>query len=108
MADVEKWKAPHQNPSLNDIRSRMKHERDLWLESVDPRRDTFQKTAAFIAALRKIGCKAPRREETTVTAMEKAARQHESLLSRGYSPLDELCEGTILLEFDQLDHPLVR
>lgn len=86
----------------------MKQERDSWFESMNPRHDIFQKTAAFIAALRKIGCKALKCEETIMNVMEKSAREHEFSLSWGYAPLDELCKGSVLLEFDQLDHPFVR
>lgn len=86
----------------------MKHERDCRTEGMNPKRDIFQKTAAFIAALRKTGCRAPKCEETVMNPTEKSTREHEASLSRGYMPLDEFCEGSIRLEFDQLDHPLVR
>ncbi|KAF8160165.1 hypothetical protein BJ912DRAFT_866014 [Pholiota molesta] len=111
-ADRRKWAEPHYHASVEDVRNRMRQQREGWLEGTSPRRDVFQKTAAFIAALRKLGCSGPRREETVMNDAEisnrKALAAHQASFSRGYLAAEERCEGRILLEYDHTDQPFLR
>ncbi|PPQ84978.1 hypothetical protein CVT25_010531 [Psilocybe cyanescens] len=110
--DVKKWSEAHQTAGANEISQRLAHERAFCSEIADPSHDVFQRTAAFITALRKVGCRAQKHEETILNAAEQQAYAallaHQADLSRGYVPAEEHCEGRIILEFDQLDKPFVR
>jgi hypothetical protein len=104
----------HQTASRDDIRKRFLNHRIHQNECASPTYQVFEKTAAFITALRRIGCRAPKYEDTVMNAVEKEAYKalmaHHVELKRGYSPenFGERCEGRIILEFDHHDKPFVR
>jgi hypothetical protein len=85
----------------------MDAERENWLKAMDLNHNIFRKTTSLITALRKVGCPAPKREETIMNATEQLAYSHPPTLRRGYVPTEH-CGGRILLEYDQSDNPLIR
>lgn len=72
----------------------------------------FAKTAAFLTALRKVGCRAPKCEETVRNLAEEQEYfqlvEHQAHTSRGYVSREEYCDGRILLEYDKDDKPFIR
>ncbi|KAJ7679908.1 hypothetical protein B0H17DRAFT_1138922 [Mycena rosella] len=76
--------------------------KDIQLQHASPTRDIFHKTGAFIAALRKQRCPAPRQEETYFDSDEEeeqlAKEEHQAKIRRGYVPSIATCEGSSTCE----------
>jgi hypothetical protein len=104
----------HETASRDDVRERLLNQRTYQNKYLSPTYHVFEKTAAFITALRRVGCRAPKYEDTAMNAFEKEAYKslmaHHAELKRGHSPsmLGERCDGRIILEFDHNDKPFVR
>ncbi|KAF8957977.1 hypothetical protein BDZ97DRAFT_2078861 [Flammula alnicola] len=112
LADLNRWSEEHFHAEPEDIRKRCIYEREYQSEISDPNHDVFAKTAAFLTALRKVGCRAPKCEETMRNSVEEqeylllAERQAQA--SRGYISREEYCHGRMFLEYDQDDKPFIR
>ncbi|KAF8078916.1 hypothetical protein FPV67DRAFT_1690345 [Lyophyllum atratum] len=104
-ADIEKLSTPHTSSSREDVRLRLLADRSQHLSALSPLSEVFRNTAALIAALRNIGCRAPRGEETQVPAEEMADRELQSRLAsraqRGYISTESRCEGRLVLHYDE-------
>ncbi|KAJ6585422.1 hypothetical protein B0H19DRAFT_927021 [Mycena capillaripes] len=92
---------PHESATREMLKERLRNDRDARVQTASPSRDIFQKTAALISALRKLGCTAPLQEETIVESDEE--EDFEKLIfqrtehRRGYVPNVETCQGRLQL-----------
>ncbi|KAJ7117533.1 hypothetical protein C8R44DRAFT_626720 [Mycena epipterygia] len=102
--DMESLAQPHHKATAHDVQERLQNDRDERLQYASPTRDIFQKTAAYLAVIRKMGCWRPKIEETLRLATEQGLQDERDLYlfqtQRGYVPPEELCEGRVL--FDHL------
>jgi hypothetical protein len=80
----------------------------MRLQGNSPTRDIFRKTAAFITALRKVGCGAPVHEFTDISTERREAVEHQKKLQQGYKPQEQTCAGQILFEYDMNRKPFIR
>ncbi|KAF8064390.1 hypothetical protein FPV67DRAFT_1451580 [Lyophyllum atratum] len=71
----------------------------------------LKKTAALITAVRTLGCRAQRNEQTIVTASEEIQRrqleEHQTKIRRGYVPEAETCGGRLSLEYNKQGSPFI-
>ncbi|KAJ7688773.1 hypothetical protein B0H14DRAFT_3533113 [Mycena olivaceomarginata] len=86
-------------PTREDVERRLAAARDARQQFSSPQRDTFLKTAAYIGAVRRLGCRRPRQQPTVRTGQEL---QHYELeqnryehFRRGYSA-PPTCQGRII------------
>ncbi|KAJ6467458.1 hypothetical protein DFH09DRAFT_1254258 [Mycena vulgaris] len=103
---------PHVQATRALLRERFRNDRQARLDGASPSRDVFQKTAALVSALRKLGCTAPLCEETVLESDEEEARDsmilHRKHNRRGYVPKQESCEGRLRLAFDFNQQPYIK
>jgi len=104
--------ASHVDADREALRSRLVYDKAIRLEGATPMRDIFQKTSAFITALRKSGCTAPPYEETYRSMVEQAQYEKElayqARLQRGYIPVEIKCDGRLLFDYDERQRPNIR
>ena len=89
-SDLVKLRKPHTVASRDDIRERLTRDLDHQISCTSPSQAVFQKTSAYISALRELGCPAQLHERIILSPSEKVhhARHQETYekKSRGYSP----------------------
>ncbi|KAJ7312830.1 hypothetical protein DFH08DRAFT_717029, partial [Mycena albidolilacea] len=85
----------HTHAMCQDVQRKLAQEREARLLHSSPERDVFTKTASYIAAIQKLGCRRPRQQMTSRTETEalefeqmQAAERH---FQRGYQAPDT-CE----------------
>ncbi|KAK7015645.1 hypothetical protein R3P38DRAFT_3321572 [Favolaschia claudopus] len=78
-SNTEELSVLHTKASREDVRDRLKKDRDDRLQYVSPTRDIFLKTSSFLAALQKLGCGRPLFEITTLSATEEEEREAKEL-----------------------------
>ncbi|KAJ6529593.1 hypothetical protein B0H19DRAFT_1214481 [Mycena capillaripes] len=100
LADLAHLRTDYQHTSATraDVQERLAAAREARLLHSSPSRDIFQTTAAYITAVRTVGCRRPQQEATHWTDKElelfdkdQAAAQ---LFRRGY-PVPKTCDGRI-------------
>jgi hypothetical protein len=103
---------PHVHASRDALKSRLLHDRATRLQGSSPSRDIFQKTSAFVTALRKRGCGAPAHETTYWSPAEQIDRKKhlelQSKLQRGYISPEITCDGRLLFDYDGNEQPYIR
>jgi hypothetical protein len=103
---------PHESASREAVEERLRMDRESRLDAASPTKDVFQKTSAYLTALRRSGCGAPTYEGTTLNPTELAQRSvdntHLAKLQRGYVPTKTTCDGRIFFEYDFSGHPFLR
>ncbi|KAF8076821.1 hypothetical protein FPV67DRAFT_1715254 [Lyophyllum atratum] len=102
-ADIETLKQPHSSASRTAITERLQNDRESRVDTSLPEHDIFRKTAALIAAVRKVGCGALEHEETTLSLGEQVhyndTQEWLAKIQRGYKPISPKCRGRIVLEY---------
>ncbi|KAJ6482225.1 hypothetical protein C8R47DRAFT_1218201, partial [Mycena vitilis] len=102
----------HTSATREDIALRLAVDRESRQRLSSPQRAIFNKTAAYINAIRKVGCRRPVQEETFRTGEElREYTEDQALkqdLQRGYSA-PKTCQGRILFheypDRDDVDAP---
>ncbi|KAJ7657834.1 hypothetical protein DFH06DRAFT_1327892 [Mycena polygramma] len=102
----------HTSATRDDVALRMAADRESRQRLSSPQRDIFDKTAAYINAIRQVGCRRPLQQETLRTGEElRDFTTHQALkedLQRGYSA-PKTCEGRIVYheypDRDNVDGP---
>jgi hypothetical protein len=101
-SNEEELSVPHTKTSREDVRERLRKDREDRPQYVSPSRDIFLKTSAYLAALQKLGCSRPLLEVTNLSATEEEAREAWELYmlqtQRGYRMKEGLCEGRIVFD----------
>ncbi|KAJ6457805.1 hypothetical protein C8R47DRAFT_915228, partial [Mycena vitilis] len=99
--DVETLTGPdhhHTSATLGDIEARLAAERAARQRLSCPRRDILLKTASYITAVRKVGCRRRRQQPTHRSGEElkqwEADQAMQQSFRRGYTP-PPMCEGRI-------------
>lgn len=104
--------ASHVHATRDALKSRLLHDKASRLHGSSPMRDIFQKTSAFLTALRNLGCGAPSYEITHWSASEKIQCEkdmaYQSKRRRGYEPSSIKCDSRLFFDYDDQDHPYVR
>jgi hypothetical protein len=102
---------PHWMATRDLLSARLQNDRDTRLEFSSPTRDIFEKTAAYLRALRTLGCRSPRHEETFVAPSEKALKDLDAECKEhfqcGYTP-QATCQGRIDFGYMHSSVPFVR
>ncbi|KAF8145358.1 hypothetical protein K438DRAFT_1630265 [Mycena galopus ATCC 62051] len=88
----------------------LRNDRKDWLQYASPTKDIFCRTAAYLTALRRLGCSRPLAEPTPLSLEEEEAREVYQIyiqqVRRGHRT-DGTCEGKILFRYDSHNHPHV-
>jgi hypothetical protein len=110
--DKDNVRRPHTTASRAAIEQRLRADREHLLEASSPSRDIFQRTSAFLTALRRSGCSAPLYEPTSFNLTENQLREthalHTAKLQRGYLSSGKSCEGRLIFEYDFYGKPFLR
>ncbi|KAJ6463274.1 hypothetical protein C8R47DRAFT_992713 [Mycena vitilis] len=97
----------HTSATRDDVALRMAADRESRQRLSSPQRDIFDKTAAYINAIREVGCRRPLQQQTLRTGEElRDFTTHQALkedLQRGYSA-PKTCEGRIHYSSRNPDH----
>ncbi|KAJ6517162.1 hypothetical protein C8R47DRAFT_960350 [Mycena vitilis] len=108
--DVERLAGPdhqHTSATLHDIEARLAAERAARQRLSCPRRDILLRTASYITAVRKVGCRRPRQQPTHRSGEElkqwEAEQAKQQSFRRGYTP-PQMCEGRIHYSSRTPDH----
>ncbi|KAJ7830070.1 hypothetical protein B0H14DRAFT_3715963 [Mycena olivaceomarginata] len=111
-ADVDTLSESHTVASLALIQSCLRRDREQRLEIASPSKDIFQRTAAYITALRKLGCSRPLVEPTPLSAEEAEEKETRELywsqVKRGHRPKEGTCEGKLLFSYDSHHQPRIH
>ncbi|KAJ7018082.1 hypothetical protein C8F04DRAFT_1199503 [Mycena alexandri] len=70
-SDVDNLTVPHTSASRANIQTWLRQDREDRLQYASPSKDIFCRTAAYLAALRKLGCSRPSVEETLFSESEE-------------------------------------
>ncbi|KAJ7710725.1 hypothetical protein B0H17DRAFT_1173621 [Mycena rosella] len=109
--DLDSITHPHTSASLATLSETLALNRDIRLQHASPTRDVFQKTAAFIAALRKQGCPAPHQEtyfDSDEEEEQLAKEEHHRKIRRGYVPSVVTCDGRLEFSHSFNGHPVIK
>ncbi|KAJ6564612.1 hypothetical protein B0H19DRAFT_941881 [Mycena capillaripes] len=89
----------HMSATREDVQRRLADERDARLLHSSPDRDIFLKTAAYITAVRQLGCRRPPQQKTSRTEEElqqfQQSQESAQHFRRGHRPPDT-CDGRII------------
>ncbi|KAJ7889899.1 hypothetical protein B0H14DRAFT_2561582 [Mycena olivaceomarginata] len=111
LADLNEICGPahwHTSATREDVERRLAAARDARQRLSTPHRDIFLHTSAYITALRQLGCRRPRQQDTVRTGQELQHYEREQELAehfrRGYSA-PQTCAGRIVYhEFPDPDN----
>jgi hypothetical protein len=105
-------RSPHTHANREALKLRLQHDQATRLEGASPWRDVFNKTAAFISALRNMGCSGPACEITQWLPEERSQRDTElarrTRMQRGYRAVETKCDGRLLFNYDQRGSPYIQ
>lgn len=112
-ASWETMSQPHSAATRDLLRARLSNDRKERLEFASPERDVFLKTAAYVTAIRKLGCSSPAHEVTNRTPYEQLEKdrvdEQNTHTQRGYVPKsDNNCQGRLEFEYTQAGDPCIR
>jgi hypothetical protein len=111
-SDLDSLSQPHTHATREAVQDRLRRDRDERMQYVSPLKDTFCRTSAYLAALRKLGCCRPLVEATRLSPTEEETREATELylqqVQRGYRPKEGICEGRLVFEYDNLDRAVIR
>ncbi|KAJ6542447.1 hypothetical protein DFH09DRAFT_1282539 [Mycena vulgaris] len=110
-SNEEELAIPHTKASRDDVRDRLRKDREDRLQYVSPSRDIFLRTSAYLAALQKLGCSRSLAEVTNLSTTEEEQREARDLYlfqtQRGYRMKEGLCEGRIVFDYGDNGHPYI-
>ncbi|KAJ7232408.1 hypothetical protein C8J57DRAFT_1533133 [Mycena rebaudengoi] len=103
---------PHTKATREDVRERLRKDREERLQYVSPSRDIFLKTLAYITAIQKLGCSRPLFEATgnisdTEAEMQEARELYLSQTQRGYRMEEGICEGRVVFDYTDDGRPYI-
>ncbi|KAJ7931892.1 hypothetical protein B0H13DRAFT_1857544 [Mycena leptocephala] len=111
-SDLDSLSEPHTHATREAVQERLQRDRDERMQYVSPLKDTFCRTSAYLAALRKLGCCRPLVEATRLSPTEAETREATELymqqVQRGYRPKEGICEGRLVFEYDDRDRAVIR
>lgn len=104
---------PHTKATREDVRERLRKDREERLQYFSPSRDIFLKTLAYITAIQKLGCSRPLFEATgnisdTEAEMQEARELYLSQTQRGYRMKEGICEGRVVFDYTDDGRPYIR
>ncbi|KAJ7867739.1 hypothetical protein B0H14DRAFT_3132843 [Mycena olivaceomarginata] len=103
---------PHSVASHALLQARLRVDLETAAASTSPNHLIFQKTAAFIAAIRALGCHSSECDQ--IRTLPASEQQQQDFLDtrrfhiqRGYRPLNPKCPGRLSLQYNHQGKPLV-
>lgn len=112
MSDLANAVTVHLSASREDIKQRLRDDRQNKIDVTSPTSDIFRKTFAFVSSLKRIGSPGPLHEPTRLNERERELRDtlsaHETKMQRGYFPLEKKCEGRLYLLYSDRNEPYIR
>ncbi|KAJ7122259.1 hypothetical protein C8R44DRAFT_622063 [Mycena epipterygia] len=103
-SDIDTLSQPHTQASKEDVQARLKQDREDRLQYASPSKEIFCRTAAYLTALRKLGCCRPLVQETELSIDLEERKQTRDIylqqIQRGYRPKDASCEGRLLFGYN--------
>jgi hypothetical protein len=89
----------HTSASREDIKDRLRKDRQHRIDIASPTSHIFQKTTALITTLQLLGCRGPMHESTIVSGWEQEINNvlaaHRATIQRGFTPKHPLCSGRL-------------
>ncbi|KAJ7763443.1 hypothetical protein B0H16DRAFT_1718672 [Mycena metata] len=111
-SDMDFLSQPHTWATREGLQERLQNDREDRLEHASPNKDTFCRTSAYLAALRKLGCCRPLVEVTNLSSSEEETREATALylqqVQRGYRPKEGTCQGRLIFEYNAYGTALIR
>ncbi|KAJ7661103.1 hypothetical protein B0H17DRAFT_1144805 [Mycena rosella] len=110
-SDEDTLSEPHTRASREDVQQRLANDREDRLQYASPSKDIFCRTAAYVTALRKLGCSRPSSEELESESSPEEIKLRELYWQQvqcGYCPKEGTCKGRIVYETDSHGNPHVR
>ncbi|KAF8991724.1 hypothetical protein BDZ89DRAFT_1173203 [Hymenopellis radicata] len=109
--DIDALKEPHCAATPELLRQRLSQEREERDALSSPTADTHNRTSAFYAALKRVGCHAREQQVTDISAEDEInafirAQVQES--RRGYTDKIARCQGQIIYSHDWKGKPMVQ
>lgn len=110
-ANMIEMQHPHVAASQSNVEQHLAQDIDHQVVCSSPTHDIFEKTAAFISAMRKLGCNAPLHEATVLSSSEQRFLDelliHHTIISQSYNSKTKKYAGRLSLEYDKLGRPFV-
>ena len=102
--DKDAFSEPHTHASLANVQTRLRRDCEGRLQYASPSKDIFCRTAAYLTAIRKLGCSRPLSEATECSSDEEERKKMMEIywtqVRRGYWPKETPCEGRLLFLYD--------
>ncbi|KAJ7019900.1 hypothetical protein C8F04DRAFT_1197252, partial [Mycena alexandri] len=109
--DIDSLTVPHTSASRANIQTRLRQDREERLQYASPSKDIFCRTAAYLSALRKLGCSRPLVEETLFSESDEEQKKtleiYRDQVRRGHRPKHDACEGRIVFQYNHRGHPTI-
>jgi hypothetical protein len=110
MSDQDQMSSSHTSASREDIKGRLRKDRQHRIDTASPTRDIFQKTTALISALQLLGCRGPMHKSTDSTLVSGWEQEmcdllaaHKATIQRGFTPKHPLCSGRLELWYGSVN-----
>ncbi|KAF8179521.1 hypothetical protein K438DRAFT_1908313 [Mycena galopus ATCC 62051] len=103
-SNMDALSIPHAKATREDVRERLRKDREDRLQYVSPSRDIFLKTLAYITSIQKLGCSKPLFEATgnfsnTEAELQEARELYLLQSQRGYRMKEGICEGRVVFDY---------
>ncbi|KAF8214711.1 hypothetical protein K438DRAFT_1749804 [Mycena galopus ATCC 62051] len=79
-SNMDALSIPHAKATREDVRERLRKDREDRLQYVSPSRNIFLKTLAYITSIQKLGCSRPLFEATGSPTLRQSCRKRESCI----------------------------
>ncbi|KAJ7757604.1 hypothetical protein B0H16DRAFT_1457764 [Mycena metata] len=101
-SDKDNLAMPHTSASRANIQTWLRQDREDRLQYASPSKDIFCRTAAYLSAVRKLGCSRPLVEETLFSESEEEQKEVSEIYRQ-----QGVCEGRIIFQYDNRGRPRV-
>ncbi|KAJ7024050.1 hypothetical protein C8F04DRAFT_921453, partial [Mycena alexandri] len=111
-SDITSLSEPHTRATREALQECLQNDREDCLQHASPTKDTFCRTAAYLAARRKLGCCRPLVEVTNLSSSEEETREATALylhqVQRGCRPKEGTCGGRLIFEYSSYGTAVIR
>ncbi len=97
----------HSNATREAVQARLTYQKEIYEEFTSPARDVFDKTSAYISALRRTGCRSTSMAENS-KAEDTSVCDERYILRRGYPELPNRCTGQLEFGFTFDGTPYIK
>ncbi|KAJ4492439.1 hypothetical protein C8R41DRAFT_765202 [Lentinula lateritia] len=105
--DGDKEDMIHSSATREQLRNLMQHSREQQMEFSSPARDVFERTSAYLTAIRRVGCTSDANlgqdaSESALAGFERIA------LRRGYPEMPNRCTGGLIFQWSFDGTPYIK